>query len=69
MQCRMFDFEQLDAVLDRHVEDFLGLEIGQLAAGVLNRRQLLLLLHFDGHIAEGDDQMPRTVVGIVIGAA
>ena len=53
--------EQLDAVFDRHVEDFFGLQVGQLAAGVLNGGQLLLLLHFGRHVAERHDQVPRLV--------
>ena len=50
--------QQLDPVLDRHVEDFVGREVGQFHAGLVDGRQLLLLLDLVGHVADGDDQVP-----------
>ena len=54
--------QQLDALLDRHVEEFFRRKVGQLHAGLVDGRQLLLLLHFLGHVADGDDQVPRRTV-------
>ena len=51
-------FEKLDPVADRHVEDFFRRQVGQLHAGLMDRRQLLLLLDLVGHVADGDDQVP-----------
>ena len=54
--------EQLDPVADRHVEDLFRSQVGQLHAGLVDRGQLLLLLHLVRHVADGNDQVPgRTV--------
>ena len=51
--------QQLDAVLDRHVGDLVGRQIGQFHAGLVDGRHLLLLVDLVGHVADGDDQVPR----------
>ena len=58
----MLDFEQLDALLDRHVQEFFGRQVGQFHAGLVDGRQLLLLMHLVGDVADGDDQVPRRAV-------
>ena len=52
-------FEQLDPFLDRHVREFVGSQIGQLHAGLMNGGQLLLLEHFLGDVVHRDDQVLR----------
>ena len=59
VQCRMFDFKQLDPLVDRHVGDFVGRQIGQLDARLVDRGELLLLQHVGGDVANRDDQMLR----------
>ena len=55
----MFDFKQLDPLVDRHLGDFVGREVGQLDAGLMDRGELLLLQHFVGDVADRDDQVLR----------
>ena len=52
-------FQQLDPLVDRHVGDFVGREVGQLDAGLVDRGELLLLQHVVGDVADRDDQMLR----------
>ena len=54
--------QQLDPFIDRHLRDFVGREVGQLDAGLVNGGELLLLQHFVGNFANGDDQMLCHVV-------
>ena len=54
--------EHVDALLDGHGEDFFRLEVGQLAAGVLNCFELLLLERFDRDVANRHHQVPRVVL-------
>ena len=56
--------EQLDPLLDRHVEQFVGSQVGQLDARLVDGGQLLLLQHLGGHVADGDDQVLRRAVGL-----
>ena len=55
----MFDLQQLDPLVDRHLGDFVGRQVGQLDAGLMDGGELLLLQHFVGHVANRDDQMLR----------
>ena len=50
-------FEQVNPLLNTHLEDFFGLEVGQVHSGFVNRFELLLLEHLDGHIANTNDQV------------
>ena len=62
--------QQLDPLVDRHLGDFVGRQVGQLDAGLVNGGQLLLLQHFVGHVADRDDQvLRRTAVSSTTGAA
>ena len=54
--------QQLDPLLDRHLREFVGRQVGQLDAGLVDRRQLLLLQHLVGHVADRDDQVLRGLV-------
>ena len=56
--------QQLDSLFDGHLRDFVGREVGQLDAGLVNRGELLLLQDFVGHFANRDDQMLRRAFGI-----
>ena len=56
--------QQLDPLFDRHLRHFVGRQVGQLDAGLMNGRQLLLLQHFVGHVANRDDQMLRRLAGV-----
>ena len=51
--------EQLDALFDRHLREFVGRQVGQLDAGLVDGGQLLLLQHLGGDVADGDDQVLR----------
>ena len=59
--------QQLDAVLDRHVGDLGGRQIGQFEARLMDRRHLLLLMDLVGHVADVDDQMPRRTAHLADG--
>ena len=55
----MFDFSSSMRSCDRHVGDLGRRQIGQFHARLVDRRHLLLLVDLVGHVADGDDQMPR----------
>ena len=46
-----------DPFLDRHVRQFVGRQIGQLHAGLMDGGQLLLLEHLFGDVVDRDDQV------------
>ena len=56
--------QQLDPLVDRHLGDFVGREVGQLDAGLVDRRELLLLQHLVGHVANRDDQVLRRTAAV-----
>ncbi len=51
--------QQLDALLDRHHRQFVGHQVGQFHAGLVDGGQLLLLQHLRRHVAHRDDQVLR----------
>ena len=62
--------EQIDPLIDIHREDFVGFEVGQLGAGMVNGRQFLFLEDFLGHVAQGDhDPAPILHGGSIFGFA
>ena len=55
-------FQQLDPLVDRHLGHFVGRQVGQLDARLVDGGELLLLHDFVGHLANRDDQVLRRAV-------
>ena len=57
-------FQQINAVVDQHLRDFVRLEVGQFDARLVDGGQLLLLQHLGGNVADRHNQVLRRQVAL-----